>query len=149
MLVVSNTSPLSNLAVIGRLDLLSARYGSVTIPAMVWQELDAFSHQQAKQQLQEALTRGWIVMQPLPESHDLSSYLERADPGESEAIALAEFIGADKILLDDRAGRTLARERGLNVAGVLGVLLYAKRQDLIDSVHLEIKLRRVSLSGRT
>ena len=39
MRVVSNTSPLSNLAVIGRLELLQHRYGTVCIPPAVAQEL--------------------------------------------------------------------------------------------------------------
>ena len=39
MNVVSNTSPLTNLALIGRLDLLAQLYGSLTIPDAVWHEL--------------------------------------------------------------------------------------------------------------
>jgi len=44
MRVVSNTSPLSNLAIIGRLDLLKQRYGTVRIPPAVARELSALSH---------------------------------------------------------------------------------------------------------
>lgn len=138
MLVVSNTSPLSNLATIGRLHLLRDRYEIVTIPSMVWQELSALQHEEARQLLGEAFASGWIVEEALPVSIDLSAYLERADPGECEAIALAKLKQADKILLDDRAGRELARERGLKVAGVLGELLHAKRAGRIDSVSDEM-----------
>jgi predicted nucleic acid-binding protein len=39
MIVVSNTSPISNLAAIGQLDLLQQLYGTIIIPAAVYQEL--------------------------------------------------------------------------------------------------------------
>jgi predicted nucleic acid-binding protein len=139
MLVVSNTSPLSNLAIIGRLGLLKDRYGSLTIPRMVNTELAALDHEVGRRNLAEAFDKGWITVTALPESIDLSPYLERADPGECEAIALAEVLQADKILLDDRAGRELARERKLKVSGVLGELLHAKKDSRIASVREEME----------
>jgi predicted nucleic acid-binding protein len=139
MLVVSNTSPLSNLAIVGRLHLLSDRYATVTIPSMVRQELNALAHAEGRLAINDAVERGWLVVEDLPESLDLSAYLEFADPGECEAIALAELKRADKILLDDRAGRELARERGLKVVGVLGELLYAKQVGRIASVRGEME----------
>jgi predicted nucleic acid-binding protein len=69
---------------------------------------------------------------------DRSAYLERADPGECEAIALAEVLGADKILLDDREDRELDRERHLKVCGVLGELLHAQEASRIVSVREEM-----------
>ncbi len=39
MIVVSNTSPLSNLAAIGKLELLQQLYGKVFIPPAVYQEI--------------------------------------------------------------------------------------------------------------
>ena len=39
------------------------------------------------------------------------------DPGESEAIALAEEVHADLVLMDEQAGRQEAVRRGLRVAG--------------------------------
>ncbi len=44
MRVVSNTSPISNLAIIGRLSFLRQRYGRVTVPPEVARELRALSH---------------------------------------------------------------------------------------------------------
>jgi len=43
MVVVSNTSPLSNLAIIARLDLLREQFGTVTIPHEVRVELGRFA----------------------------------------------------------------------------------------------------------
>ena len=39
MIVVSNTSPISNLAAIGQLELLQQLYGNIIIPPAVYQEL--------------------------------------------------------------------------------------------------------------
>ena len=41
MIVVSNTSPLTNLAAIGQFDLLHCLYGQVRIAQGVWEELNA------------------------------------------------------------------------------------------------------------
>ncbi len=138
MRVVSDTSPLTNLAVIGRLHLLRDRYETVVVPPMVRRELDAFRHEDAQEAIRGAFRTGWLVEDRLPAAADLSAFLERADPGECEAIALAESIKADKILLDDRAGRELARERGLKISGVLGELLHAKRKRRVASVRDEM-----------
>ena len=54
MRVVSNTSPLSNLVVIGRLELLKQRHGSVHIPPVVQRELSALSHVVAQARLTKA-----------------------------------------------------------------------------------------------
>jgi len=44
LLVVSNTSPISNLAVIDQLELLKARYGRILIPKAVSEELSRLGH---------------------------------------------------------------------------------------------------------
>jgi uncharacterized protein len=41
MIVVSNTSPLTNLAAIGQFDLLRRLFGEIEIPEGVWSELNA------------------------------------------------------------------------------------------------------------
>jgi len=39
LIVVSNSSPIMNLAAIGRLDLIKHKFGKVVIPDAVWREL--------------------------------------------------------------------------------------------------------------
>jgi predicted nucleic acid-binding protein len=56
------------------------------------------------------------------------------DLGEAEAIALFDQVGADILLIDDAAGRHVARQLNIPVAGVLGLLLRLKRQGLIERV---------------
>lgn len=64
--------------------------------------------------------------------------------GESAAISLAVEIGAEFILLDDRAAVQAARVHGLTVAGTLAVLIRASKQNLIDLSETIAKLRLTS-----
>ncbi|MBC6479620.1 MAG: DUF3368 domain-containing protein [Hormoscilla sp. GM7CHS1pb] len=54
--------------------------------------------------------------------------------GETAAIVLAEELGVNQILLDDRKARLVAESRNLPVIGTVGTLLIAKRRGLIDNV---------------
>ncbi len=56
------------------------------------------------------------------------------DVGEAEAIALAEEVEADIVLIDEMAGRETACIRGFTVLGTLGLLVRAKQSGLHPSV---------------
>ena len=61
----------------------------------------------------------------------LSLLLDQLDPGEAEAIVLAGECSAGLLLVDEKRGRRIAIERGLEVTGLLGVLAEAKARGLI------------------
>jgi hypothetical protein len=63
-------------------------------------------------------------------------YARSVDRGEAEAIALAEELHADHLLIDERKDRRLAQQQGLPVVGLLGVVLLAKRAKLIPSARV-------------
>jgi len=58
--------------------------------------------------------------------------------GEREAIALALETRADLVVLDDQQRRRVAREKGLSVAGTVGILIEAREQGRIPSVRREL-----------
>jgi predicted nucleic acid-binding protein len=79
--------------------------------------------------------RNWIGGPPAClELHDTSGLPEISglDEGETAAIALAEFLHADILLIDEREGSHAAQRIGLLVTGTLGILDLAADQALID-----------------
>ena len=142
MPVVSNTSPVSNLAIIGRLDLLRERYGAVLIPPAVHRELAALSHPAAKGRIEAALREGWLKVESLPTDASMLPLPHELDPGEAEAIRLCQHLPADKVILDDALGRAAARHLGLKFTGLLGELVFAKLAARIRTVKAEIERLR-------
>ena len=136
MRVVSNTSPLSNLAVIGRLELLQHRYGTVRIPPEVAQELDRLSHAEGKARLAAAMAAGWLELDSTATSPVVPPFA--LDAGDAAAIALALSLNADVLLIDEKRGRAAARHAGLTVAGVLGELLHARMGGILPSLRTEL-----------
>jgi len=111
MLAVSNTSPLSNLAIINRLDLLPVRYGTIHIPPAVADELAALSFPPAKERISGALNAGWLKVTTLPPIAPVVLAYP-LDPGESEAIQLALALRANVLLMDEKQGRAAVRQHG-------------------------------------
>lgn len=134
MIVVSDTSPLSGLAIVGQLELLHVLYGQLVIPPAVASELRRGS--QDDERIAQVLALDWVEVKT-SENRQLVSELQsvyRLDRGESEAISLALDLGADALLIDERLGRREASRLGLSITGMLGVLLVAKERNLIGAV---------------
>lgn len=138
MRVVSNTSPISGLAIIGRLDVLRRQFGVVGIPEAVRRELRRLEHRAGSLAIEEALEQGWIEVKEVTDrdlARGLSSYL---DAGEAEAIALASSVGADLLIMDESAGRATARKLDMTMTGTLGVLLREKHDGRLSSMREEM-----------
>lgn len=132
MIVVSNTSPIINLACVGQLDLLHQLYGQIIIPQAVFSEIAiAGAGEPVAKEVQRLV---WIARRSITQ-HSLFKVLRlELDAGEAEAIACALEVNADLLLLDERRARDMAHRLGLRFIGILGVLTEAKRQQLIPHV---------------
>ena len=84
MTIVSNASPLINLARIGKLDLLRQLYGEVLVPQAVWQEvvLDGAERPGAD----EVKTSTWIQMRTIGDQRLAQALRQELGAGEAEAI---------------------------------------------------------------
>jgi len=124
MIVVSDTAPITSLLQIGRERVLPDLYGNVIIPQAVERELRrAHLNLPAFLKIAAAQDREAVVR------------LQREiDVGEAEAIVVAKEVGADALLIDERRGRALARREGVPIIGLLGVLVVAKKKNLITSL---------------
>lgn len=142
MHIVSNTSPVSNLAIVGRLELLRAKFGRVTIPSAVAHELSRLTHPSGAAAIQQALAVGWLVIAPVPDRALLPVLRARVDEGEAEAIELARQTNADLLIIDDAAGRVVAQEEGLSYVGIIGLLAEEREAGRIPSLKTELNRLR-------
>ena len=132
MIVVSNTSPIINLAIVGQLNLLQALYGKVVIPQAVYDEIVIEGARQAGAEEVDKLD--WIEVKQVANRPMVTSLEADLDIGEAEAIVLAVELNADLLLIDERKGRAIAHRLGINHIGLLGILVKAKHDGLISAV---------------
>lgn len=132
MTVVSDTSPITNLAAIGKLDLLAQVFGSVLVPDAVAAELLRGS--EGAPGRVDVAKLDWVSVRQVGNQALVVSLALELDEGEAEAIALARQTNTDCILMDERRGRHAARKLGLKPLGLLGVLVLAKRGGLLAEV---------------
>lgn len=132
MSVVSNASPLINLARIGKLDLLHQLYGEVTISEVVWQEVVVEGAGQPG--AEEVRNSTWIKTRSVRNRQLTLALQQELDAGEAEAIVLALEIKAELLLMDERLGRDTARYLGCRPLGLVGVLRIAKYKGFIETV---------------
>jgi predicted nucleic acid-binding protein len=137
VIVVSDTSPLSYLSKLDRLNLLPQMFETVALPPEVLSEWERDASSTTVRRL--AQNAGWLRVIAPTNQAKVTSLEERVDRGEAEAIVLAEELNADLLLIDDEDGREIANQCGLAITGVLGVLLRAKRAGLISAVRPEIE----------
>jgi predicted nucleic acid-binding protein len=127
------------LVLIEHVDVLPVLFERIVLPSVVQAEL---SHPSAP-----ASVRDWISQPP--------SWLEIAEappivrtgpihPGEAAAIELALSLHADLLLIDDRAGVSFAKQKGLRVTGTLGVRDLAASRGLINFKEAIARLRSTS-----
>ena len=132
--VVSNTSPLLNLAIIGQLHLLFQQFDKVVIPTAVHRELQLETNLPGTYPLQQAIIDGYLQVSEVKNIHLVQVLQIDLDKGEAEAIALALENNTKRILLDETDGRLAAKLLNLQPTGVLGILLRAKKSGKISDI---------------
>lgn len=99
MIVVSDTSPLTNLAAIGQFHLLQALFGEIWLAKGVWRELNAGGERHPGSREVEAAA--WAHHQEAKNSFLVKALERDLDRGESETLALAVELGAALVLVDE------------------------------------------------
>jgi hypothetical protein len=124
MIVVSDTSAITSLIQVGRIELLAHLYREIFIPQAVRTEL-----LQTHPDLPD-----FIRSRPATNESEVQRLCAELDLGEAEAIILAKETSADYLLIDESLGRQVAIREGVRVIGLLGVLLEGKARGYISSV---------------
>jgi predicted nucleic acid-binding protein len=138
---VFDTSPISYLLLIGESELLPALYDQLFIPLAVAAEL---RHPEAPPVVREWMANPPAWLEICRVQSRIPGDLRHLQPGEREAILLAEDLKADQVVIDDRAAREAAMSRGLELTGLIGILDQAARRSLIDLAGVVERLRGTS-----
>lgn len=127
MKVVSDTSPIHYLVLIGEKHGLPALFGTLLVPAEVIREL---AHRRSP-----SLVRDWATTIPswITVIDHVSSLADpKLGPGESAAIAAALDRAAELLLIDERYGTRVARDLRLTTVGTVGILAAAAEKGLVS-----------------
>ena len=134
-LVVSDNSPLNLLVRISCQEVLADLFERVVVPTEVAQEM---RHEAAPAEVSDFINNppAWLEIK----SPKCLLPLLELDLGERAAISLAMELKSP-LLIDERIGRRIAREHGLDVVGAVGILELAADRGLISDlqeVHAKI-----------
>jgi predicted nucleic acid-binding protein len=127
MIVVADTGPIHYLIQIDAIDILASLFGHVHVPPAVRDELLAAGAPESTRRWAES-PPSWVSFSPVTPNYSAPGL----GPGETQAIALAEALTADFVLIEEKRARRFARERDLNVIGTLGVLQQASQEGFVD-----------------
>lgn len=128
--VLTDASPLIGLCIADGLPWLQQLFGQVWLPAQVHDEVVGRGFR-GEEAILQAKAAGWLrLTPPAPDQPDLPDL----DEGEAACIRLALSARVPALLLmDERAGRAVALERGLQVAGTAAVIGMARLRGLVPA----------------
>ena len=132
MIVVSDISPIINLAAVGQIQLLQKLFQKIVIPQAVYKEIAIVGSGLPGSKEVDVLS--WIECVEVDNWPLVKMLRKELDEGEAEAIALAVVNNADLLLLDERIGREVASRLGIQFIGVLGIIIHAKQNGHLDKV---------------
>jgi hypothetical protein len=111
----------------------------ILIAPAVWREVVQEGREwPGSSEVEEGRRLGWIDV-VAPANQPLIRFLQKdLHEGESETIALAVELNAEVVFLDESEARKTAGVYGLNISGVIGILIRAKREERISSLREEL-----------
>lgn len=122
MKIISNTGPIIGLAKIDQLFLLKKIASEVLIPPMVYREILGKVGIESER-IDHALNEFLRVTDLNPLEPSIEMTISGLGDGERQAIGLASTVKGDVLLLlDDRAGREVAKQLNIPTTGLVGLL---------------------------
>ena len=135
------------LAKLNLLHLLKALYGYVHIPRSVYDEVVVEGmrqgHEDARTLYLFLNQVGWSPEDVDPAAIPANLAEAHLDRGERDTLVLAITLSDTLVLMDETAGRGVARAYGLTVRGSLGILVESYRQGLIEADQLRLYLAEI------
>ncbi len=141
-IVVIDASPLIGLAMVNGLKWLPDIFGTIFLPETVKNEVLPGKAARGEEAIAQAIDAGWIKvwLEPIDPKLDID-----LDAGETDCINLG-LNHDDEVLLimDERVGRAVAKEKGLRVIGTAAIIDQAKKQGLIVSARAVFEVLHAS-----
>ena len=148
MIVVSDTAPLISLMKAEHLNILGRLYGEILIPDAVFVELTSNPKFTAEAELIKNCGFIRVVTVRERKAVDVLRRVSGLDLGESEAIIYVDENKADILLMDEEAGRKVAKSMGLHIQGTVGVLLQAYDRKMLSAEQVVEAVRRLRNTKR-
>ncbi|MCK4762055.1 MAG: DUF3368 domain-containing protein [Candidatus Aminicenantes bacterium] len=129
MILVADSSALIALSLCKAIHYLDLLFDEIMVPQAVFYEI-------TRENKKEGLELSDYLKDKI-ETIDIGDYFITdfsIHRGEFEAMALYRKVSADKLLVDDKRARKIARLNGFKTIGSLGILLAAKNKGLIDKI---------------
>lgn len=117
MILVADCSALIALSACQQLELLEKLFETVVVPEAVYFEAIVADKREAK--LLKTYLQGKIQKVDIAHYVFLDGF---ADRGETEAMLLYKQLSANKLLIDDKRGRKVAKINNINVVGSLVIV---------------------------
>jgi len=135
--IITNTSPIIALSIIGKLNLLWELFEEVYVPKSVCNEIFSGykNNDFGKSELKNAIDHGKITVYEVKDEIFVNKLKGKLHIGELETIVGGLELDVDFVLIDERAARNQANNFMLSPIGTLGILRIAKSKEII----LEIK----------
>ncbi len=141
MIVVSNTTPLIGLAVIGQFDLLHQLFAEIHIPQAVYDEV-VVAGRELEEAKREVSNAPWIQTVAVQDQLAVDVLLDELDRGEAETIVLGRELAADWVLMDEKKGRRKLTQLGIQKVGTIGILLKGKQEGMIQTLRPSLEMLR-------
>ena len=139
MIIIADSSPLVALALCDCLDILDALFGEVRVSQAVYEEVTVGN--------KAGSVKLAHYLQNRVKEVDIDLHIiggDTIDKGELTSIALYKRLNADYLLIDEKAGRKIAQINQVKIIGSLGVLIEAKRKNMIPLLNPYIEILRTS-----
>jgi predicted nucleic acid-binding protein len=118
--IISDASTIIGLLNIGSLDILQELYTRIEVTSIVRREVGM-------------PLPDWIVTNDDYNKDTYQSMIPMLDQGEASAIALALMQSNCLLIIDERKGRQHAMKLSLQITGLTGVIIRAKREGHLSS----------------
>lgn len=132
--VVSDTGPLIALAKLNHLELLFYTFSEIYLPQVVFTEATCNQYRPDAQRITHFVkNNSKVSVHNDLKQDEFGLFGVVLDEGEIQALALATEMRCG-VLMDERLGRSIAKQHNIPVVGLMGVLLNAKSQDAIPTL---------------